>query len=143
MPMIDFFAPSGVLRADELTALAGRIIAAVQEEEGYTGNRKADAISWIYVHEVPAGRMLTGRGARHGELWRIEVSTPTGALADSAKVRLGRALERLVSQAEGAPPNGRVWCLFRDVRDGDWVVGPHVASVAAVRQMVGAEAVPA
>ena len=143
MPMIDLFVPQGALPAETLTALAGRIVAAVHAEEGYTGSHFAACVSWTYVHEIPLGRLLMGTEPCRVPIWRVEIATPADSLDTAAKARLGREIARLVLTAEGttydAAQAGRVWCLFRDPSEGEWFAGEHVASAAGIRATVARE----
>lgn len=137
MPMIDLFAPQGALPADALSALAARIVGAVHAEKGYTGSRFAASVSWTYAHEVPTARLLMGTEPCRVPIWRVEVATPGGSLDAGAKARLGREVARLVLAAEGtaydAEQAGRIWCLFRDVPEGEWFAGERAASSASIR----------
>ena len=141
MPMIDLFAPQGAIPTNALSLLAGRIVTAVHAEEGYPGSRFAASVSWTFVHEIPAGQLLVGTAPSDAPVWRVEIATPAGSLDASAKSRLGREIARLVLAAEGSPAGapGRVWCLFRDVADGDWLAGERAASAAGIRAAVALE----
>ena len=143
MPMIDLFAPQGALPADALTALASRIVEAVHAEEGYTGSRFAASVSWTYVHETPPGRLLIGTEPCRMSVWRVEVATPVGSLDATAKTRLGREVARLVLAAEDVAYDvgqaGRIWCLFRDVPEGEWFAGERAASAVGIRTAVARE----
>ena len=143
MPMIDLFAPQGVLPAAALTALAGRVVEAVHLEEGYSGSQIAASVTWTYVHEMPQGCLLVGTEPCRTPVYRVEVAAPIDSLDAAAKARLGEEIARLVFDAEGAAYDraqaGRVWCLFRDVAAGEWLAGERIASTSDIRAAVARE----
>ncbi len=143
MPLIDLYVPQGVLGSDALESLAHDVLAAALEAEGYAHSKFAASISWTYVHEVPQGRLIVGMGPPRAPVYRIEVSAPAGSLDAAAKAKLGSAVSRLVLEAEGTDHEprhaARVWCIFRDVPDGDWQSADRAASAAAIRKGVAKE----
>ena len=143
MPMIDVFVPQGALPDAMLAALAGDIAQAALREEGYAGSRFAASVTWTYVHEMPAGRLLVGAGPCTSPVWRVEVASPAGSLTPRAKARLADEVAGLVQaasrDAEDRTPAGRVWCLFHDIAEGEWFAGGRAASAAAIRAAVARE----
>ncbi len=143
MPMIDLYAPQDALPEADLAALAGRIADTVNAEEGYAGSRFAANVTWTYIHEVPAGRLIVGAEPARKAVWRLEVTSPAGSLDAAAKARLGREVAHLVLEATGegcdSARASRVWCLFHDVVEGEWFAGARAVSVGLVRDAVARE----
>lgn len=147
MPLIDVYLSESVLDAEDRQVLADAIARRVREAEGYGDSRLAAGLSWVYLHALPDTAVTKSGATPARPLWRIEIATPVGSLAADSKAALAERLARACLAAEGTPwspaEGRRVWVLFRDVTEGDWIAGAEVARVETIRSAVAREQVAA
>lgn len=143
MPLIDIYLSETVLNAEGRQVLADAVARLVRAAEGYGDSRLAASLSWVYLHALPETAITKSGAAPARPLWRIEVASPAGSLAADAKPALAERLSRACLAAEGTPWDPaearRVWVLYRDVAEGDWVAGRTVARVDTIRDAVARE----
>ncbi|MEQ9138554.1 MAG: hypothetical protein RLO51_25270 [Thalassobaculum sp.] len=143
MPLIDLYLSETVLDAEARQVLADEIARLVRAAEGYGDSRLAASLSWVYLHPMPETQITRSGAAPARPLWRIEVASPAGSLAADARPALAGRLAGACLAAEGTPWDPaearRVWVLFRDVAEGDWIAGTVVARVEAIRGAVARE----
>lgn len=143
MPMIDVYLSETVLDAEDRQVLADRLAGLVREAEGYGDSRLAASLSWVYLHPMPETAITKSGAVPARPLWRIEIASPAGSLAADTKPALAERLSRACLAAEGTPWDPaearRVWVLYRDVTEGDWLAGATVARVETIRRSVARE----
>ena len=144
MPLIELFVPEGALEADTRDRLVEELTTTLLRWEGAPDNEMSRAISWGYVHEVPAGHQYVGgRPLDGGEpRYRVKITVPEGALDDRRKAGLVEDATRLVLAAEGGPEDEaaafRVWVMIREVTDGNWGGAGRIFRLRDIAQAVGA-----
>lgn len=143
MPMIDVYLSEAVLDAEDRQVLADELARLVRAAEGYGDSRLAASLSWVYLHPMPETAITKSGAVPARPLWRIEIASPAGSLTADVKPTLAERLSRACLAAEGTPWDPaearRVWVLYRDVAEGDWVAGTTVAKVGAIREAVARE----
>lgn len=143
MPMIDITLSETLLDAEDRQVLADTVARLVREAEGYGHGRIASSLTRVYLHPLPETAITKSGAVSARPLWRIEITTPAGSLAVDAKAPLAGRLARACLAAEGTPWDPvdarRVWVLFRDVAEGDWVAGTEVARLEDVRAAMARE----
>src|SRR5213593_4328276 len=142
MPMIDLTLPQGALEEDAKGRLVEELTAALLKWEGAPGNELAASVAWTYVDERPAGAInVAGRPAQEPR-YRVRVTVPEGALDDERKAGLVAEVTERVLAAEGSPNEPehamRVWCIIREVRDGNWGGGGRVWRLKDIARLIGA-----
>ncbi len=141
MPMIDLTLPQGALAEDAKARLVEELTAALLKWEGAPDNEIAASIAWTYVDERPAGAInVAGRPAQEPR-YRVRVTVPEGALDDERKAGLVAEVTERVLAAEGKPNEPeqamRVWCIIREVRDGNWGGGGRVWRLKDIARFIG------
>jgi phenylpyruvate tautomerase PptA (4-oxalocrotonate tautomerase family) len=100
-------------------------------------------ITWSYVHELPAGAVhAAGRPVDGRPTFRLDVTTPEGALSDRRRAELVSDATRLIREAAGIAEDDtlqRVWVLMREVTDGQWGAGGQVIRFEKLRELARAE----
>jgi len=143
MPLIDVYLSETVLDAEGRQVLADELARLARQAEGYGDSRLAASLTWVYLHPMPETAITRSGAAPARPLWRIEIASPVGSLAADAKPALAGQLARACLAAEGTawdPAEARrVWVLYRDVAEGDWVAGTTVARLDAIRDAVARE----
>jgi phenylpyruvate tautomerase PptA (4-oxalocrotonate tautomerase family) len=142
MPMIDLTLPEGALRDDAKGRLVEELTTALLKWEGAPDNEVARSLAWTYVDERPAGAINVAGAPAQEPRYRVKVTVPEGALDDERKAGLVAEVTERVLAAEGRPNEpahaARVWCIVREVRDGNWGGGGRIARLKDIAQLIGA-----
>jgi phenylpyruvate tautomerase PptA (4-oxalocrotonate tautomerase family) len=144
MPMIDLTFPEGALSDDVLDGLADSLMRALLRRERVPEDNAArELVSWVHMHELPAGRMYAGgRRLHEGEpFFRLDISIPAGVVDADDKAAFIAHATRLVVEAAGADPDdreaaARVWILYREV-PGGWGASGRLLSLRQIAKIVG------
>src|SRR5439155_23380675 len=99
------------------------------------------SITWSYVHELPAGAVRAAGRPVDAPIFKIDVTTPEGALSDRRREELVAEATRLVREAAGIAEEQalRVWVLMHEVAEGSWGAGGHVIRFEQLREAAKAE----
>jgi phenylpyruvate tautomerase PptA (4-oxalocrotonate tautomerase family) len=131
LPMIDLTYSVGALSPEGRERAVELLTSALLQHEGAPDSPYARAMTWVVVHEMPAGALNVGGGAIGVPLYRVEVTVPAGTLlggpgpvgAESRR-NLVRAVTDALLEAEGGARTSadaaRVYCVIREIEDGFW-----------------------
>jgi phenylpyruvate tautomerase PptA (4-oxalocrotonate tautomerase family) len=144
MPMIDLTFPEGALSEDALDSLADSLMRALLRSEHVPEDNAArELVSWVHVHELPAGRMYAGaRRLQSGEpFFRVDISIPAGVVDAEEKASFIAEATSLILGAAGAGPDdreaaARVWVLYREIAGG-WGASGRLLSNRQIAKIVG------
>jgi phenylpyruvate tautomerase PptA (4-oxalocrotonate tautomerase family) len=134
MPMIDFTYPAGALNEEALGQAMERMTEALLRHEGAPDTPATRAVSWVFVHEVPAGSIHVGGCAAAAPHYRVSVTVPAGTrlhgpspFALQRRKGLVREVTNIVLEAEGrrAVPAEAWRGLVRDHRSPGLLLGPR------------------
>ncbi len=139
MPTIDIEFPQGALTHEAKQELPGRLGQIALGYEGLQGSPFAEAFTWVYLHELPAGHVTQVSGDPVKPVYRLRFTTLQSLLNHDAKHLLGMDVARAIYELEGSDWNeeeayNRVWTFFEDVREGDWIVGARINSIKSLRE---------
>jgi phenylpyruvate tautomerase PptA (4-oxalocrotonate tautomerase family) len=127
MPIIDFSFPSGSLNEAQQDELARELSNSLKKCAHAIDNPRADAINWLYLHELPANRVYVAGQIRPKPHYRIEVMIMEGMMTQEIKEQIAEDMTLKVLKAEASAFNAmnasRVWVIFHDVPDGNWASG--------------------
>jgi len=128
MPMIDIIVEEGALDKEAMKIMPNKVANLCLEAERLSGVKRAEELTWIYIHESPGSMVLQASGKPSKPLYRIHVTTIKGLLDKTRKQSLGSDLAKLFYALEGSAWNeeearNRVWTLFFDKEEGDWLDG--------------------
>jgi phenylpyruvate tautomerase PptA (4-oxalocrotonate tautomerase family) len=139
MPLIDAYYPAGTLNADQRNELAEGLTTALLRAERAPDTEFFRKVAWTFLHELPAEDVRSA--AQPATLFRIEMTTPEGALSDRRRAELVAAatevVTRVVGEIDGEPP--ATWVLCREIAEGSWGAGGHVIAFKALRDAAAAE----
>lgn len=123
MPMIDVYAPAGLLPAADVPDLLQRLAGAVLRHEGGDRLRSPYLENTVaFLHELPAGSVATGAGAE-SRLIRVQVVTPPGALDREGQKGLVGELTSTLADAAGDPALARrIFVILGEAAEGGWGV---------------------
>jgi phenylpyruvate tautomerase PptA (4-oxalocrotonate tautomerase family) len=122
MPMIDITYPEGALSAEKRSELAEALTTALLRAERAPDTEFFRNITWAYIHELPEGAVLAAGSPVSEPTFRIDVTTPEGALSDRRRAELVAEATRIVRELAGIPESDslRIWVLCHEVAEGRW-----------------------
>ena len=82
-------------------------------------------VTWGYVHELPAGAVNAAGRPVEKPTFKVDVTTPEGALSDRRRAEFVAEATGLVREAAGIPEDEalRVFVLMHEVAEGSWGAG--------------------
>lgn len=140
VPLIDVTYPEGALEADARSTMV-ELTTKLLRAERAPDTEFFRNITWVYLHELPAHGINAG-GEPVGEpVFRVDVTTPQGALNDKRRAEFVDEATRAVSEAAGlGEADGlRIWVLLHEVVEGSWGAAGNVIQFAQLRAAAAAE----
>lgn len=138
MPLINAYFPAGILSTEQKSELAEGLMTKLLRAERAPDHEFFRKITWVYLHELPAENVLSA--AQPAPLFRIDVTTPEGALSDRRRAELVAGATEVVTNVVGAidgePP--ATWVLCNEIAEGSWGAGGAVISFQALRDAAAA-----
>jgi phenylpyruvate tautomerase PptA (4-oxalocrotonate tautomerase family) len=141
MPIMDVTYPEGALTADQRTELANELTTVLLRAERAPDTDFFRSVTWVFVHELPEGAILSAGRPVDQPIFRIDVTTPEGALSDRRRQELVEEATRVVREVASIPETEamRIWVLCREIDEGSWGAGGHVIQFEALRAAAKAE----
>ena len=137
MPIFEVTYPEGALSADARSRLMEDLTAALLRAERAPDTEFFRSVTWSYVHELPAGSAHAAGKPVVEPTFRIDVTTPEGALSDRRRDELVAEATRITREAAGIEDDGalRVWVLLHEVAEGSWGAGGQVIRFEQLREI--------
>jgi phenylpyruvate tautomerase PptA (4-oxalocrotonate tautomerase family) len=143
VPVFELTYPEGALEPDVRAQLMDDLTTALLRAERAPETQFFRDITWSYVHELPAGSVLAaGRPVDQRPTFKLDVTTPEGALSDRRRAELVGEATKLIRDAAGIAEDDalqRVWVLMHEVTDGQWGAGGQVIRFEKLRELARAE----
>jgi phenylpyruvate tautomerase PptA (4-oxalocrotonate tautomerase family) len=141
VPVFELTYPEGALEPDVRAKLLEDLTTALLHAERAPDTEFFRNVTWSYVHELPAGAVLAAGRPVEQPTFKLDVTTPQGALSDRRREELVVEATRLVREAAGigADEALRVWVLMHEVAEGSWGAGGHVVRFEQLREAAKAE----
>jgi phenylpyruvate tautomerase PptA (4-oxalocrotonate tautomerase family) len=141
VPVFELTYPEGALEPEARTQLMDDLTTALLRAERAPDTEFFRSVTWAYVHELPAGSVLAAGSPVDRPTFKIDVTTPEGALSDRRREELVGEATRLVREAAGIAEEDelRVWVLMHEVAEGSWGAGGHVIRFEQLREAAKAE----
>jgi phenylpyruvate tautomerase PptA (4-oxalocrotonate tautomerase family) len=143
VPVFELTYPEGALEPDVRAQLMDDLTTALLRAERAPETQFFRDITWSYVHELPAGSVLAaGRPVDQRPTFKLDVTTPEGALSDPRRAELVGEATKLIRDAAGIAEDDalqRVWVLMHEVTDGQWGAGGQVIRFEKLRELARAE----
>jgi phenylpyruvate tautomerase PptA (4-oxalocrotonate tautomerase family) len=150
VPVFEITYPKGALEPEARAELLEGLTTALLRAERAPDTEFFRNVTWSYVHELPTDSVLAAGKPVEQPTFKIDVTTPQGALSDRRREELVTEATRLVREAAGIPDEEalRVWVLMHEVAEGSWGAGGQVIRFEQLRQIAKSqreetEAVPA
>jgi phenylpyruvate tautomerase PptA (4-oxalocrotonate tautomerase family) len=141
MPIFELTYPQGALSADVREQLLEDLTTALLRAERAPDTEFFRNVTWSYVHELPDGGVNAAGRPVTEPTFRMDVTTPEGALSDRRRGELVEAATRLIRDAAGIPEDQalRVWVLCHEVAEGSWGAGGQVIRFKELAEIAKAE----
>ena len=147
MPIMDVTYPAGTFSDDQRTELADALTTVLLRAERAPDTEFFRSVTWVFMHELPEGAVLTAGRPVEQPIFRVECITPQGALSDRRRQELVSEATRVIREAAGMGEEEtmRIFVLCREIDEGSWGAGGHVIQFEQLRaiakeQREGAEA---
>ena len=141
MPVFELTYPKGALEPEARAQLLEDLTTALLRAERAPDTEFFRNVTWSFVHELPADSVLAAGRPVEKPTFKVDVTTPQGALSDRRREELVEAATRLVREAAAIPEEEalRVWVLMHEVAEGSWGAGGHVVRFEQLREAAKAE----
>jgi phenylpyruvate tautomerase PptA (4-oxalocrotonate tautomerase family) len=141
MPIMDVTYPQGTLTADQRTQLADELTTVLLRAERAPDTDFFREVTWVFMHELPEGAVLTAGRPVEQPIFRVECTTPEGALSDRRRQELVAEATRVVREVAGIPEVDamRIFILCREIDEGSWGAGGQVIRFEQLRAAAKAE----
>ena len=148
MPIFEVTYPEGALTPDARSKLMDDLTTALLKAERAPDTDFFRSVTWSYAHELPAGSVHAAGQPVEQPTFKIDVTTPEGALSDRRRQELVAEATTLVREAAGISEDDalRVWVLMHEVAEGSWGAGGQVIQFEQLRNIAKSqreEAIPA
>lgn len=130
MPLIDVTFPAGALEEGQKSELAESLMNVLLRAERAPDTQFFRDITWVYLHELPAGAVTSAGRPVAVPTFRVELTTPEGALSDGRRQEAVSEATKTVREIAGIPEEEalRVCVLCREIAEGSWGAGGQVWS---------------
>lgn len=137
VPIFELTYPQGALTAAAREQLMDDLTTALLRAERAPDTEFFRNVAWSYVHELPEGAVYAAGRPVADPTFRLDVTTPEGALSDRRRGELVEAATRLIREAAGIPGDQalRVWVLCHEVAEGSWGAGGQVVRYQQLREI--------
>jgi phenylpyruvate tautomerase PptA (4-oxalocrotonate tautomerase family) len=148
VPIFEVTYPEGALAPDARSKLMEDLTTALLKAERAPDTDFFRSVTWSYLHELPAGSVHSAGRPVAEPTFKIDVTTPLGALSDRRRQELVAEATSIVREAAGIPEEDalRVWVLMHEVAEGSWGAGGQVIQFEQLRAIAASqreETVPA
>lgn len=139
MPLIDVTFPAGAVAPDVREPLVNDLTTVLLRAERAPDTEFFRDVTWVHLHELPAGDVYAGGRPVTAPTVRVDVTTPEGALSDRRRRELVGEATRVVREHTGIPEDValRIWVLCHEVAEGSWGAAGQVVQFAALRAAAG------
>ncbi len=141
MPFMELTYPEGALEPEARSTLAEGLTMALLRAERAPDTQFFRDVTWLNLNELSAHAVLSGGTPVAKPTFKLDVTTPEGALSDRRRAELVGAATELIREAAGIPEEEalRVWVLCHEVAEGSWGAGGHVIRFEQLREAAKAQ----
>ena len=142
MPIFELTYPEGAIARDTREDLVEELTTVLLRAERAPDTEFFRNITWSYVHELPEGRVNAAGRPVAEPTFKLEVTTPEGALSDRRREELVREATRAIREATGIAEEEaltRIWVINHEVTEGRWGAGGQVIKFQQLIEAAEAE----
>jgi len=133
--MMDLTYPAGALEPDARAELVEELTTVLLRAERAPDTEFFRQITWVYVHELPAGTVLAAGRPVSQPTFRLQVTVPEGALSQRRKAELVSEATPSILAAAGLSQDDalRVWIVIDEVPEGNWGAAGNIIHFEQLR----------
>jgi phenylpyruvate tautomerase PptA (4-oxalocrotonate tautomerase family) len=141
MPFMEITYPQGALSAEARATLAEELTTILLRAERAPDTEFFRNVTWLYTNELPADSVHAAGVPVQAPTFKLDVTTPQGALSDRRRKELVAEATSAIREAAGIPEQEglRVWVLCHEVAEGSWGAAGNVVEFEALRAAAKAE----
>jgi phenylpyruvate tautomerase PptA (4-oxalocrotonate tautomerase family) len=141
MPLIDLTYPEGAIDASTRDQLVEDLMGDLLSAERAPDTQFFRDVTWVFVHEIPGEHVYTAGRPVEKPIFKIEATTPEGALSDRRRAEFVESATAHVREAAGIPEEEglRIFVLHREIAEGSWGAAGNVIQFKALREAAAAE----
>src|SRR3954471_18440047 len=141
VPVFEITYPQGALAPDARATLLDELTTAILRAERAPDNGFFRGVTWGYVNELPKDSVVAGGPPVEAPTFKIDLTTPEGALSDRRREEFTVEATRLVREAAGIPEEEglRVFVMMHEVAEGSWGAAGHVVRFEELRATAKAQ----
>lgn len=142
MPIFELTYPQGALSAETREDLVEELTTVLLRAERAPDTEFFRNITWSYVHELPEGSVNAAGKPISAPTFRVDVTTPEGALSYSRREELVAEATRAIREAAGIAEEEAltpIWVLMHEVAEGSWGAGGQVIKFKQLIEAAKAE----
>jgi phenylpyruvate tautomerase PptA (4-oxalocrotonate tautomerase family) len=142
MPIFELTYPQGAIDAGTREDLVEELTTILLRAERAPDTDFFRNITWSYVYELPEGSVNAAGRPVSQPTFKVEVTTPEGALSDRRREELVRDATRAIREATGISEEDaltRIWVLNHEVAEGRWGAGGQVIKFQQLIEAAKAE----
>jgi phenylpyruvate tautomerase PptA (4-oxalocrotonate tautomerase family) len=135
MPVFEITYPQGALEPDARAKLVDEMTNTILRAEKAPINDFFRSITWGHLHELPADSVIAGGRPVDKPTFRLDLTTPEGALSDRRRELFTAEATKLILEAAGLPEEDaiRVFVLMHEVAEGSWGAAGQVVRFEELR----------
>jgi phenylpyruvate tautomerase PptA (4-oxalocrotonate tautomerase family) len=137
MPIFEVTYPQGALTEEARSKLTEDLTTALLKAERAPDTEFFRSVTWSYLHELPDGAVRTAGRPVTEPTFKIDVTTPEGALSDRRREEFVAEATALVREAAGIAEEDalRIFVLHHEVAEGSWGAGGQVIRFEQLRSI--------
>ena len=141
MPIFELTYPQGGLEPDARAKLMDELTTTLLRAERAPDTEFFRGVTWGYVHELPADAVHAAGRPVESPTFKVDVTTPQGALSDRRRQEFAGEATRLVREAAGIPEEEglRIFVLFKEIDEGSWAAAGQIIQFEQLREAARAE----
>ena len=141
MPIMDVTYPEGALSPESRDELIEELTGVLLRAERAPDTEFFRSVTWVFVHELPVAHVYTAGRPAEASIFRIEATTPQGALSDRRREELVTNATEVGKRLADVPDEQllRVFVLCHEVDEGSWGAAGQVVRFQALREAAAAE----
>ena len=141
MPVFEITYPEGALEPAARDQLLDELTTAILNAERAPNHEFFRGVTWGYVNELPAGSVVAAGRPVDKPTFKVDLTTPEGALSDRRREEFVVEATRLVREAAGIPEDEglRIFVMMHEVAEGSWGAAGQVVRFQELRQRALAE----
>jgi len=141
VPVFEITYPQGALEPDAKARMLDELTTAILHAERAPDTDFFRGVTWGYVNELPEGNIVAAGRPVEKPTFRLDLTTPEGALSDRRREEFVVEATRIVREAAGIPEEEalRVFVMMHEIAEGSWGAAGNVVRFQQLREAAKAQ----